>query len=53
MFDRVVVNINVIVFGFTLTGLELTMYCTRDHHANHYTTDAVQCYSLWFYLNGA
>ena len=32
---------NFIVFGVTLSGLEPTIYFTRDAHANHYTTDAV------------
>ena len=32
---------NCIVFGVTQTGLDPTIYRTRDEHANHYTTDAV------------
>ena len=32
---------NLIVFGFTWSGLEPTIYRTRGEHANHYTTDAV------------
>jgi hypothetical protein len=31
-------NTNFIVFGFTRSGLESTIYRTRDEHANHYTT---------------
>ena len=34
-------NTNFIVFGLTRSGLEPTIYCTQDEHANHYTTDAV------------
>ena len=34
-------NTNVIVFGLTRTGLEPTIYRTRDDKANHYATDAV------------
>ena len=34
-------NTNLIVFGLTRSGLELTIYCTRSKHFNHYTTDAV------------
>ena len=37
-------NTNFIVFGFTLPGLEPTIYRTRGEHANHYASDAV--YSL-------
>ena len=35
---------NFIVFGLnaTLLAIEATIYNTRDEHANHYTTDAVQ-----------
>jgi hypothetical protein len=32
---------NLIVFGFTRSALEPTIYRTRGEHANHYTTDAV------------
>jgi hypothetical protein len=31
-----------IVFGLTLSGLELTIYRTRGEHAHHYTTDALE-----------
>ena len=31
-------NTNFIVFGFTQSGLELTIYRTRGEHANHYVT---------------
>jgi hypothetical protein len=34
-------NTNFIVFGLTRTGLEPTIYRTRDDQANHYATDAV------------
>jgi hypothetical protein len=34
-------NTNFLVFGMTRPGLELTIYCTRGEHANHYITDAV------------
>jgi hypothetical protein len=34
-------NTNLIVFGLTRSVLKLTIYRTRDEHANHYTTDAV------------
>ena len=33
---------NFIVFGLTRSGLEHTIYRTRDEHANHCTTDAVR-----------
>ena len=36
------INTKFIVFGLTWSGLELTIYCTRSEHANHYTTDAIQ-----------
>jgi hypothetical protein len=32
---------NFIVSGLTRSGLELTIYRTREKHANHYTTNAV------------
>jgi len=32
-------NTNCIVFGLSLSGLELTIYCTRGEQANHYITD--------------
>ena len=34
-------NTNFIVFSLTRPGLEPTIYCTRDEHANHYATVAV------------
>ena len=34
-------QIPILVFGLTLSGLEPTIYRTRDEHANHYTTDVV------------
>ena len=34
-------NTNFIVFSLTRSGLELTIYCARDEHANYYTTEAV------------
>ena len=36
---------NSIVFGFTRSGLEPTIYRTRDEHADNYTTDAVFYYN--------
>jgi len=30
-----------IVLGLSRSLLELTIYCTRDKHSNHYTTDVV------------
>ena len=35
-------NTNFIVFGLTRPGLELTIYRTRDEHANHHATDAIE-----------
>ena len=35
-------NTNFIVFGLTRPELEPTIFRTRNEHANHYTTDAVQ-----------
>jgi hypothetical protein len=35
-------NTNVIVFGLTRLGLELTIYRTREEHANHHATDAIE-----------
>ena len=32
---------NCIVFGLTRSGLEPTIYRTREEHANHYTTETV------------
>jgi hypothetical protein len=34
-------NTNFIVFGLTRPELKLTIYHTRDEHANHYATDGV------------
>ena len=34
-------NSNFVVFGLTRSGIEPTIYHTRDKHVNHYTTDAV------------
>ena len=45
-----VTNTNLIVSGFTRSGLELMIYHTRDEHANHYTTDAVEQQLLRFNL---
>ena len=33
------------VFDLIRSVLELTIYRTRDEHANHYATDAVDCFS--------
>ena len=35
-------NTNLIVFGFTWSGLEPTIYRTRGEHANHNTTDMIK-----------
>jgi hypothetical protein len=35
-------QIPILVFGSTWSGLEPTIYCAWDEHANHYTTNAVQ-----------
>jgi hypothetical protein len=35
-------NTNFIVFGLTRSGLELTIYRTRDEHTNYYTIDVVE-----------
>ena len=32
-------NINRVGFGETRSGLELTIYCTRGEHPNHYISD--------------
>ena len=40
--SREATNTNLILFGFTRSVLELTIYRTRGEHANHYTTDAVK-----------
>ena len=37
-------NTNFIDFGLTWSGLEPTIYRTRDEHANHYTTDEPTIY---------
>ena len=46
-------QIPILVFGLIRSGLEPTIYCTRDEHANHYTTDAVDTgtyiYKKWKY----
>jgi len=34
-------QIPILVFDLIQPGLELTIYRTRDEHANYYTTDAV------------
>ena len=39
MLNREATNINnVIVFGLTRSELKLTIHCSREEHANHYTT---------------
>ena len=35
-------NINLIVYSFTRSGLEPTIYRTRDEHANHYITNTLK-----------
>jgi hypothetical protein len=37
-------NTNFIAFGLTQSGLETTIYRTRDKQANNYITDAVVIY---------
>jgi hypothetical protein len=39
--EKLATNTNFIVFGLTWSGLEPTIYRTRDEHTNHYTTDGV------------
>jgi hypothetical protein len=39
--SRETTHTNFTVFGLTPSRLEPTFYCTRDEHANHYTTAAV------------
>ena len=46
MLSREAANTNFIVSGLTLSGLEPTIYHTRDEHVNHCITDAVHLY-LW------
>ena len=41
MLSREATNTNLIVFGLMWSGLEHTIYRTRDEHANPYTTDEV------------
>jgi hypothetical protein len=54
---REAINTHCIVFGLTRSGLEPTIYRTRDEHANHYTTDAVPTFNaistryVWFVLS--
>ena len=45
MLSREATNTNFIVFGFTRSGLEPTIYHARGEHTNRYTTDAVV--SIW------
>ena len=35
-------QIPILIFDLTWQGLETMIYCTRDEHANHYTTDVVK-----------
>jgi hypothetical protein len=35
------INTIFLVFGLTRPELEITIYCTRGEHSNHYATDAV------------
>jgi hypothetical protein len=42
--SREATNTNYIVFGFTRSGLEPTIYCTRGEHGNHYTTNEPTIY---------
>jgi hypothetical protein len=41
--SQLMTNDNGIVFGLTRSGLEPTIYHTRDEHTNHYATDAADC----------
>jgi hypothetical protein len=44
-------NTNFVVFDLTRSGLEPTIYRTRDEHVNHYTTDAILQFILqWQHL---
>ena len=52
MLSGEVTNTNFIVFGLTRSGFEPTIYCTRDKHANHYTTDAVNYYQEMVFTFG-
>ena len=47
----VATNNNFIVFGSIRYGIESTIFCTRDEHANHYTTEAVPITIKDFILN--
>ena len=50
MLSGVATHTNYIVFGLIRSGLESTIYHTRDEYANHYTTDAVETnFELSFY----
>ena len=40
MLSGEVTNTSFIVFGLTRSGLQPTIYCTPDDHANNYTTKA-------------
>ena len=45
-------NTNFMVFDLTGSRLELMIYHTRDEHAKHYTTDAVNsCMIIALYNN--
>ena len=43
VFSGQATNINFIVFGQTLPGVEPTIYRNRGEQANQYTTDGVKC----------
>ena len=40
-------NTNFMVFGLTRLGLGPTIYRTRDEHANHYATDALNDHEVY------
>jgi hypothetical protein len=41
MLSREATHTNIIVFGLTRSGLELTIYRIRGKHANHYTRTSI------------
>jgi hypothetical protein len=44
MLSKETTNTNFIVLGLTRSGIESTIYHTRDEHANHYITDEPTIY---------
>ena len=43
MLRREAANTNFNVCGLTRPGIELTIFCTRSEHANHYTIEVGKC----------